>query len=379
MPFTNSFVFSDPLPYQAALRISDLEVIPTCAGKFRAELTQIDLEKLRMERGHENLPHVVAGSAKPGRKAITFLTGEQVMVYCGHEVVLGDIIILRTGSQHQRNGANRHWGSMSLTHDDFATAYAAITGREYPETTLVVRPNSDLMSRLLMAHEMVGQMAEITPDVLAMPEVSRALEEQLIQLMVRCLDESESSEVTAGSRRHDLIVTRLESFLRRNPNRPLYLMEICTAIGVAERTLRAACEEHLGMGPIRYLSLRRMHLVRRALLSADPSTVTVTQIATDHGFWELGRFSVSYRNVFGECPSETLRRGAKDRPVLLKRPSPLAARYPPLGPPSAGLSAPSLGFRIGDLARPSSTHAQPNQKKLRLNGRTELGGWTRPI
>jgi AraC-like DNA-binding protein len=65
---------------------------------------------------------------------------------------------------------------------------------------------------------------------------------------------------------------------------------------------------HLGMGPIRYLTLRRMHLVRQALLRADASKATVTRIVTDHGFWELGSFSVAYRALFGESPSETLRR-----------------------------------------------------------------------
>ncbi|TMK47760.1 MAG: AraC family transcriptional regulator [Alphaproteobacteria bacterium] len=74
------------------------------------------------------------------------------------------------------------------------------------------------------------------------------------------------------------------------------------------------------MGPIRYLSLRRMHLVRRALLRADPSTTTVTRLATDQGFWELGRFSVAYRALFGESPSQTLRRPASARPVFLNRP-----------------------------------------------------------
>jgi AraC-like DNA-binding protein len=41
-------------------------------------------------------------------------------------------------------------------------------------------------------------------------------------------------------------------------------------------------------------------------LAADCERVTVTQIATGFGFTELGRFSVEYRKVFGESPSDTL-------------------------------------------------------------------------
>jgi AraC-like DNA-binding protein len=286
---------------------------------------QINLNQLWMQRGRENLPHVVAGTVRPVRKAISFLTKEREMVYCGQEASLGSIIVQKTNFQHRRNGANRNWGSMSLTHSDFDAACKAITGREFPEGTLkvVIRPERDLMSRLLKLHETVGIIAETTPDILALPEVSRSLEQQLIHLMIRCLTESSSPEMTAGSRRHDAIVGRLEEFLEANPDQPLYLTEICAAIGVAERTLRVACEEHLGMGPIRYLSLRRMHLVRRALLRADPSTATVTRLATDHGFWELGRFSVAYRALFGESPSESLRRPPVDSIIFRNRPSSL--------------------------------------------------------
>jgi AraC-like DNA-binding protein len=141
--------------------------------------------------------------------------------------------------------------------------------------------------------------------------------------MVRCLTDGAPRGMTAGGRRHDAIVARFEEFLEANPDTPLYLTEICAAIGVAERTLRAACEEHLGMGPIRYLSLRRMHMVRRALLHADASTATVTRLATDHGFWELGRFSVAYKTLFGESPSESLRRPPDDHRIFLNRPSSL--------------------------------------------------------
>jgi transcriptional regulator GlxA family with amidase domain len=143
--------------------------------------------------------------------------------------------------------------------------------------------------------------------------------------MVRCLAEGTAVEPTASTRRHDTIVTRFEEFLEANLDRPLYLTEICAAIGVAERTLRGSCEEHLGMGPIRHLTLRRMHLVRRALLRADPSKATVTRIITDHGFWELGRFSIAYRALFGESPSETLRRPTEQTAGHLNRPLSLVA------------------------------------------------------
>ena len=44
----------------------------------------------------------------------------------------------------------------------------------------------------------------------------------------------------------------------------------------------------------------------RALMTADPQTHSVTQIALDTGFSHLGRFSVAYRAYFGEAPRETL-------------------------------------------------------------------------
>jgi hypothetical protein len=49
-------------------------------------------------------------------------------------------------------------------------------------------------------------------------------------------------------------------------------------------------------------------------LSVHDQVVTVTEIATNFGFAELGRFSVEYRKVFGESPSVTLRRGGCAKP-----------------------------------------------------------------
>jgi AraC-like DNA-binding protein len=86
------------------------------------------------------------------------------------------------------------------------------------------------------------------------------------------------------------------------------MLDVCREVGVAGRTLRQYCHGHLGMSPSRYLWLRRMNLARRALAQTDRNATSVTQIANDCGFGELGRFAVRYRQLFGETPSATLRR-----------------------------------------------------------------------
>jgi AraC-like DNA-binding protein len=106
------------------------------------------------------------------------------------------------------------------------------------------------------------------------------------------------------------VMQRFERAIGEAEGQPLYLTEVCARIGVRERTLRNHCLEYLGMSPHRYLWLRRMDLARRALSLADPGEKTVTTIASAYGFWELGRFSVAYRELFGESPSTTLRKGA---------------------------------------------------------------------
>jgi AraC-like DNA-binding protein len=329
MSWSRVISFTDPFAYQSAFRSVEVELFPTAKGKFCAELTQVTMSKLWVHGAHEDLPRVYIGVVKPHRTAIGFLTrpNQPAMHHCGMEVLPGDIIINDTDLMYRRTEANCNWGSMSLDKDDLDASCQAVTGREYAGSRFkhLVRPAPDLMSRLLKVHDMVGQLAKITPDILSFPEVARALEQELIFLMIRCLTDGESRGMSTGGRRHDMIIVRFEEFLESHPDQPLHLMEICASIGVAERTLRVACEEHLGMGPIRFLCLRRMHLVHRALRRADPLTTTVTRIATDHGFWELGRFSVAYRALFGESPSETLRRPSDDGPRHLNRPSSLGS------------------------------------------------------
>ncbi len=61
-----------------------------------------------------------------------------------------------------------------------------------------------------------------------------------------------------------------------------------------------------GMRPMRYLWRRRMRLARQALRDRRRPEATVTAIAMEFGFWDLGHFAVSYRRPFGQTPRQTL-------------------------------------------------------------------------
>ena len=269
MALSRVFSLDDPSACQDVFPSADVQLFPTAKGNFHAEIAQVGMNKLWLHRIHISLPEINTVAVKSGRRSIGFLTecNSSSLLDCGLEVRPGDMVINRSDVVHQRSDADFHYGTVSLPVDDLAAAAEAIVGRDLPETSHkpIIRPPSGLMRRLLNLHKCIGQLAHHTPDILELPKVSRALENELTHVLVRCLAEGHSLEQTNGGRRRDTIFARFVEFLEAHPHQPLYLPEICVAIGVAERTLRASCERHLGMGPIRYLTLRRMHLVRRAL------------------------------------------------------------------------------------------------------------------
>jgi AraC-like DNA-binding protein len=310
--------FDDPYAFQAAVKPAQVEILVTAKGDFDAGLNRIVFPRLWAQRGHENLPRIANSSVSLDRPPVFFLTdSDQASIrHCGRDLAFGELVVAGPGSTHyhQTSGPCR-WTTLSLTRKDLSAASTALVGVNLalPSLSHRLRPPRTLMSRLLNLHRAAETLAAHAPDVLAQPEAARALEHAFVHAMIMCLSESTPVKRTEAALRHTIIIARFEELLAANYAQPLHLAEMCAAIGVSERTLRISCIEQLGMGPIRYLWLRRMHLVHSVLIQTAPGSATVTRIATDNGFWEMGRFAVEYGALFGEAPSVTLRRPAEER------------------------------------------------------------------
>lgn len=114
---------------------------------------------------------------------------------------------------------------------------------------------------------------------------------------------------SAGSSRD--LVAHAERLALADLQTSLDIAALCRALAVSERTLRKAFQKVHKLPPCRRLRWLRLSHARRALMSVGGSSVT--EIATGLGFVELGRFSVEYRKIFGERPSETLRQAMQNR------------------------------------------------------------------
>jgi AraC-like DNA-binding protein len=287
-------------------------------GAFTAELARVQMHRLSMLCGWQSLPSIARIGLHKTRNAIFFLTkpDQPSTTLSGIELPPGDIVFPATGGEYYNRGhGNARWGAMSLTPEDLAAYGRAIVGRELvaPRSTRVVRPQHDVMSRLVKLQKAATDLAAAAPKVLAHPEVANAIEQELVRLMIVCLADPQVEEGGRALRLGSTVMRRFEQLLEAHPHQPLHIPEVCAAIGVTDRMLRIYCQEHLGTSPHRYLQLRRLHLARRALASSDPAATTVTEIANDYGFGELGRFAMAYRKVYGEPPSITLRRPPDDR------------------------------------------------------------------
>ena len=107
---------------------------------------------------------------------------------------------------------------------------------------------------------------------------------------------------------------RAESMIRDAHPAPLTVGELCRRLGTSERTLELGFREQYGVCPRRVLIAVRLQRARELLACADRE-VSVTQVATELGFWHFSRFSHYYRQMFGVPPSQTLREHKRGRVV----------------------------------------------------------------
>ena len=144
-------------------------------------------------------------------------------------------------------------------------------------------------------------------------EVEKALLAKLTAMMGEAAVQSRPHDSASSAEK--IIRDALTYVVARESDNVL-VDDLTNAAQVEYRTLLRAFQRYLQITPKRYLKLRQLNLVRRALNAQEASSAT--DVMAGFGVTEFGRFANEYKRLFAELPSETLRRSASNAAKAIK-------------------------------------------------------------
>ena len=99
--------------------------------------------------------------------------------------------------------------------------------------------------------------------------------------------------------------SQARDFIHAHTESTILVSDLCTSLGVSERSLRYAFELTSGLSPKKYINHCRLNRVRSDLKSGGFEKII--EVAHRYGYWHTGQFAADYLKLFGELPSKTLR------------------------------------------------------------------------
>lgn len=135
--------------------------------------------------------------------------------------------------------------------------------------------------------------------------LTRLIEEKLLNQFVDCLGStlSHKKELDLTHWKMNLVI----DYIHGNISNLSSLHQVSRGTQIPERTIRRIIKNKFQITPKQYLNKLRLNDVRKGLLR-ERSNASIYQVASDYNFWHMGQFAKDYKNLFGELPSETLRK-----------------------------------------------------------------------
>jgi AraC family transcriptional regulator, ethanolamine operon transcriptional activator len=155
--------------------------------------------------------------------------------------------------------------------------------------------------------------------VAAYPAVVQNFKSSLVDLLSQM-----TTELTERSRRETRpyssarslqVFRRAREYIHHGLADGISIVNLCKATGVSRRSLECVFQSIIGIGPVNYIRILQLNLIRRDLMSDVSAGESIGVIAARHGVWHWSRFSQYYGVLFGELPSETRRRTAKSTEI----------------------------------------------------------------
>lgn len=295
-------------PRLAVLDVADLDVLADAvdalpirvdrlsAGPGGIELARLALDGITVTTGRTAASIRSEGATERGHVVLGLQLGPGEGHWNGTPFDPHALWSYPEGTEHHGVGAVTPWWA-AITIDTDVVGVPALTDQESDGATVVRGPAIARLAATVRAATGERQLD-------LAPAQREALAASIVDLAGEALaGEPQPISTRAAAR----IVAQCDAIYRDHRAIPR-VTALAERLGVSDRWIRAAFEEHCGVTPSTYFRARALNAARRELRDAAPGSTTITAVGSRRGFWHLGRFAGEYRRLFGEPPSATLLR-----------------------------------------------------------------------
>jgi AraC family ethanolamine operon transcriptional activator len=253
------------------------------------------------------------GAPPEGMWTFSLLTpSSPIWVWGGHEVSSGTMVVYRPGADFDCISPP---GFEVFTVSALPETIGSLCDElEIPhlfkELKLrnIVRCPSDKFANLLSKTSRFIQRVRNLPENGAGVTIRQDYENDLLRDVLTTLAEGLSVQPGKKSIMIQSVSRKIDEYMQSNPSKMLTVHRLCKIANVTERTLQHNFRTAFGISPKSYLKAMSLNRVRQDFLNGTTEDFCVSDIANKWGFWHMGQFAGDYRRMFGELPSETLKK-----------------------------------------------------------------------
>lgn len=272
MPTSVTSVFSNLNDFAEALRsLGIVHLAATGPGEFRARLTRVELQHLRIWSAGEHVPRIGFHETPTDVLLVLFAIGDQpAPVWGGVHLTEGELLTCFPHHRfHVRTEGPCRWGAVSLPAEEFRAYFSELTGEVLATPVLAQRWRPPAMAgkRFMRLHAAAARAAQVRPNRIVDPEAAHGMEQQVIHSLVGCLSVQPTDAL--GLPMCQSVVSDLENILQHHVERQVDVTALSAALAISPGRLRRCCKEILGISPAAYVHL---HLSGGARRASQPGT-----------------------------------------------------------------------------------------------------------
>ena len=140
------------------------------------------------------------------------------------------------------------------------------------------------------------------------PHIEKLITDDFLPLLISNIPIKLNSKSFLKPSRRAKLIAQAEQKMLAHLEKPLTLKQLAQNLGSSSCALSFGFKDLFGVSPMRYLKIRRLNAVRQRLKASEPKNCSIAILASKFGFFSPSHFARDYKAMFGELPSETLRK-----------------------------------------------------------------------